>query len=1041
MKPYSDKVLKPDIDACEKEKYPEERSHSQRESNESSLSLSCHNLDIDKSPNSKCQNLFIDKSHLGHEKSRKQSTPKRKVDKLVALVDNGSQINKAKEQLKSNETFDGNYVSFEEKTGKGRKQNTPRKIVQESFDADTCITVDAYHDVNNEGETNYNKNDPEMNDFSSDDSKDSSDNSIGNTDANQQYDQDHVNKFTSPYFPNLDLERSFVTPELARLSQQIALQAELMAKLSQSHVQMTESHNSDSDPSASDSLAFVKKLREIRVNRYRKISISEKKHIAGFAKIHGISAAANYFGVSKSAVSLWNRTDFSEKDDEFEKRKRNCFIGNEKFENLVQRVKLEKPTKFKYLSRDDKVEVAKYAKLVGVREMSRCLNMALGTVSGWMRQFPYEIKAKTEENVPVDEKKNEVEAAKNQFPVTLRTKMEESTSVNDIKSQTAIAIPIKAECHTNIPNEDIYDKTKHDFDVTLNDCAKNNVEDSSLNTAETKIKSCNFDDKFLVEKNLLEKSSFLSEKISTELEKTNVKLEPFFDGSDSPVSNSCMKDIDIPANQGKDDLQSFSGAVNKDHNGNGFDASESAKEMSDKLHEFSAKSENCHEHNIREAEIKENTSNIHVDKKADLGIEADLESLIASSYMKPDLDKCFADIREQIAGTVLEDDAYFEHLFKRVTATRIDKYKSLKRSEKLEIVRYAKRIGVRRIAKIMDLATGTLSGWIIKYQHLLGLVSNANADNNLNSSNQSDIDLDSGNVSVSAELETTQITENQEKCINNLLQTPSSILDNKDSTEVTALKFLLKERFPLLQEKINVARKVKFKNLNIGEKVELVKCAKLVGIRPTARVFQMPLGTLSGWISKYSCFLEPEFQGVSQGAATCTNSNSWLINRLDNSLGRLNESEISTSRPLKIAPHLQWTADNRSEETQRSESPYSKMMNEMAEKSFTNINELYAASYGSDDLSGKTNILNRRLSVDWPKLSSQQLSDSQPDLSWPKLKFPDGAVEDIKVPKSDVGSPNFLLHGYSGSYNDETTKANAQQYMQQFEMIQFANTT
>ena len=938
---------------------------------------SSYALDMDFLQKSECQNMLRDKGQLSHEKSRKQSIPKRKIDQLAVLPNIAGKKEIEKPML------NGTYSSAEQKHVKCRKQNTPRKIVQEFSIADSVSSSKGK--VYDEDIRSCNVDNQDIEDFLSEDSKESlaSNPNVDNTSANPDHTDDHTNIFTSPYFPNLDLEKpeeSFVTPELARLSQQIALQAELLAKLSQNHIQLAENLNNDSAPSARGGLEFVKKLREVRVNRYRKISIDVKKHIAGFAKVHGVSVAANHFGVSKSAVSLWNRTDFTEKDEELEKRKRNCFIGNEKFENLVQRVKLEKATKFKYLSREDKVEVAKYAKLVGVREMSRCLNMALGTVSGWMRQYPYDVVAKTE-TIPADAKKCDDEFGNNQIPNDIKTMIEKSSLMNDKECGVSGNIPVKPECNANIPRDTIDNELEEYGSYKLKgyDNLNIHVKDSLLKGSDQK-------------SDIYEKhGEYIYERL-------------------------------------------MSSSVSKENETNGFHSPESSKDLNSKILKLSAESENDNQHNNVEMAVTENSSNMK--QNVDLGIDHDLESLIASSFVKPDLDKCFAEVKEQIVGTVLEDDAYFEHLFKRVTETRIDKYKSLKRSEKLEIVRYAKRIGVRRVAKIMDLATGTLSGWIIKYQHLLGLVSNVNADNHVDSSNQSDIEVDTGNVSATTESEITQITENQEKHVNLLLQSPSSILDNKDSTEVTALKFLLKERFPLLQEKINVARKVKFKNLNIGEKLELVKCAKLVGIRPTARVFQMPLGTLSGWISKYSCFLEPEFHGVSQGSATCATSNSWLINRLDNSLGRLNESDISTGVSLRTAPHLQWTAaEDRSDETDRSESPYSKMMNEMAEKSFSNKSHLFPSSYNADMLNSQTNILNRRLSIDWPTLSSQQSTD----LSWPRLKLPNGQTEEIRVSNPDNGSPHFLLHDYSDSSNEESTKAMAQQYMKQFGMVQFAD--
>ena len=912
------------------------------------------------------------KDQTVHEKSRKQTTPKRKFDNITLVGDNPEE-KEIECPSNSSESLNDTYSRMKQNHAKCRKQNIPRKIIQGSSNTDSSgsSTSIVYQDL----ETYSNKDNEDVNHSSSDNSSLTSNHNIDDT-------NDYPEHIRSPYFPNLDLEKPeiFMTPELERLSQQIALQAELLAKLSQGQTQLPDNFNSDNKAAAREGLEFatnasprgglefVKKLREIRVNRYRKISVDMKKHVAGFAKIHGISAAANHFGVSKSAVSLWNRTDFTMKDEEIERRKRNCFIGNEKFENLVQRVKLQKATKFKHLSREDKVEVAKYAKLVGVREMSRCLNMALGTVSGWMRQFPYDIGTKPE-NASVEVRKCTGELGNNQIYNDVKSAPQNSTTVNNTKCKVNDNIPDEPESTVNIP--------RHNRDDVSEDCPSLKLEESSkLDTQQVA--------SFLVRDKAMDSCD--NERLTTD---------------------------------------------NKEKKTKGVHMPESSENMDCKLLQSSGKAEHNHEHNNGESA---NKLNQHVDVSEGPDREGpDLETLIASSFAKPDLDKCYAEVKEQITGTVLEDDAYFEHLFKRVTATRVDKYKSLKRSEKLEIVRYAKRIGVRRVAKIMDLATGTLSGWIIKYQHLLGLVSNENADNNLDSSNQSCIELDTGNVSVSVEPEIMKNADTEEEHVNHL-----SILDNKDTTEVTALKFLLKERFPLLQDKISVARKVKFKNLNIGEKLELVKCAKLVGIRPTARVFEMPLGTLSGWISKYSCFLEPEFQGVSQGTASSPSSNTWLINHLDNSLGRLNESEITIDTPLIAAPHLQWTIPERrsdetqrSDESERSESPYSKMMNEMAEKSFSKISHIIPSNYSADFINDQTNILNRRLNIDWPKLSSQQETDSNPEMSWSKLKLLNEQTED-----TSVSSDRFSLHGYNGSIDDETTKTMAQQYLRQLELGQ-----
>ena len=920
-----------------------------------------------------------------HEKSRKQSVPKRIIDQAIEADQREEKTSKGKSMSdnKFEEKLSDLHDTSELWSEKSRKQCHPHKVVHEMTDSSAEVNDSENGEDENAEKEVIAPNEESQNSVASY-------NDTNNLIPTAAY----MNQCVSPYFRkfNIDMQENFLTPELASLSQQIAVQAELLEKLRQDRKQLDEAHKQTTEMSTNDNLTFVRKLREIRFYKYRKISISEKKHIAGYAKVHGVSRAANYFGVSKSAVSLWTRTDFKETDEELARKKRNCMIGNEKFEALVQRVREAKPIKFKTLSREDKLDVVKYAKLVGVREMSRCLDIALGTVSGWMRQFPYDIKKRTEENAPFDETNQDVKSLPSES--TPDSKTEKSLNQNKVN-----CIETKKQYYETSDSQGFSERP------------------------DTKVKD-----------------------LISEGDKINTKLEPVTEECDS--ANDEVKDMKFESSSKGDDKS--------------FDICEAenclVKEEKDCVYNSADKADQSNSENSSDVIASKSNDRSNEDNKnensshkiTDLDIETALENMIADSYVKPDVERCFDEVRDQIEGTVLDGDEYFEQLFKRVAETRVEKYKTLKASEKLEVVRFAKRIGVRKIAKIMDLATGTLSGWITKYQHLLGLVLDSNTEDDSCTFNLSSVDLDhTFNSTVDSEADKAEVKENpvgipriDADSFANNLERPSSILDNVEKTEVTALKYLLKERFPLLLGKIDLAKKVKFKNLIPSEKIEIVKCAKLVGIRPTARVFQMPIGTLSGWITKYSCFLEPEFQGNGQRTASVS---SWSNNSFDTSLIGLNDSDSNTNTPLKVAPHLQWTAmmsKDRSDDNEISDSPSSQMINQMSEKSFTNVNDLYSPSYELDSFNSKTNLLNRRVSVEWPKLNDPNDTSSETEVSWPKLKLPNGTEEALKVPGSDTGFPNFLLHGYTTDFdNDETTKAMAQQYLEQFGTVQFSNQT
>ena len=1051
----------------------------------------------------KCEKIeTYDTSIKTHEKSRKQSTPKRILDDdnvtenkktssftstpksyLGGRTPNFNDLYNSSELediRKHGEISCHNSGNDRSKSEKSRKQYLPKNVVH----------VELPKDV--EGNVTSDKG-QYLEKFKKQDIKvelDESAESCG-FDKGMNIPALKPPKFESLeslYLKNLDhhSQNPYLTPEMKALSQQINLQAELLAKLSQNQLQKAPTPGESKDSTVNDSLSFVRKLREIQFNKYRKISIFEKKHIAGFAKVHGVSAAANYFGVSKSAVSLWTRTDFKETDEELARKRRNCMIGNEKFETLVQRVKQQKGTKFKNLSKEDKEDVVKYAKLVGVREMSRCLDIALGTVSGWMRQFPYAIKKRTDGNMSGEEAPvldvSDVVGDNKDTDVGIQTE-EKGTANNNLQKNHSDGNgsgsdgTSESEYTSNIAlktygqqadNCQIKSKIEKDSDNDSSDLSSiHHVSASVINRPDTESSNiepgrvsqgldCSLSNCMLLK---------TSETNSNSSRQSVIKSEPTSDGY-AEASNSCSSQKEYGAKSEKTDqfviprteIQKIS--EKPDRTKDSSEKKEQTFVNPDKDMSPKPPSIGCSElkkDTIQSGNSERDGSSQKVSKASD--IETDLENMIAESYVKPDVEKCFEDIRDQIIGTVLDEDEYFEQLFKRVTETRTDKYKSLKASEKLEVVRYAKRIGVRRIAKLMDLATGTLSGWINKYQHLLGLILDTNNESDPNTSSLSTSDLDlTVDTPRESGADVSELKENLDDTNESggegaLAQTPgrsSSILDNVEKTEVTALRFLLKDRFPLILEKIDIARKVKFKNLIPAEKVEIVKCAKLVGIRPTARVFQMPLGTLSGWISKYSQFLEPEFQGNGHGSPYQNElpkhlldhslASEWSNSGFDNSFTSLSNLQTdlntSTSTPGKVAPHLQWRT--KFEQNEAPVSPYSSMMNEMAEKSFSsysNPTDLLAP----DGFNSKANLLNRRVKVEWPKVNQEECSNTEVEVSWPKLKMPNGVEEAISLP-SETGFPNFLLHGNSTELtNDETTKELAQKYLQEFGMINFSN--
>ena len=454
----------------------------------------------------------------------------------------------------------------------------------------------------------------------------------------------------------------------------------------------------------------IRQLREFRCTKYRKISVAEKREIAEYARSNGVSQAANIYNVSKSAVSMWTRMDLDELEELDEKRKKNCMLGNERFEKLCAKVREQRVNKYKGLCKTDKLEISKYAKLVGVREMARCLDVALGTVSGWMRQFPYQVNVNNPDNGEAGNKGNHS---------------------NDVGSL----------------------KTKG---VNLESDSPENTESKSTKLKKRKRDSSNFN------------------KEALKIENTAGK-EKLFKGEYSGISET------------KDEVD---------------------------------------------------------------------DMIVESMYKLPDIEQLYEESRSLMAGTELEGDGDFKKLFARVVQCKVHKYKTLSAADKMSVCLYGRRFGVRKVGRVLGLATGTLSGWNSKYHVYL----------NTDAAGSS---ADIPEHSDSLDLETWRDKFSGLDPLNNsydaLSQSPSTsaarsaVVMEADKSEVMAVKCLMKERFESMVKKIELARTMKFRNISVEEKIEIVKCSKLVGIRPTARVLNVPIGTLSGWITKYSNKLHPVY--------------------------------------------------------------------------------------------------------------------------------------------------------------------------------------
>ncbi|XP_052787535.1 uncharacterized protein LOC128222529 [Mya arenaria] len=488
--------------------------------------------------------------------------------------------------------------------------------------------------------------------------------------------------------------------------------------------------SADGINSERENLEVIRQLREFRSHKYRKIAISEKKEIAEYAKSNGVTQAANIYNVSKSAVSMWTRQDLDSLEEIDERRRKNCMVGNEKFEALCVKVREHKESKFKGLSKQDKFEVSRFAKLVGVREMARCLDVALGTVSGWMRQFPYVVKGE-------EEVSNSSFGSSNQ---------DEENGAKQLET---------------------LGKSSRQLVFDENGCAGSSSKPISKARRRKSGKT----------ENEIHEAHF-----QTETKSRLLFIKPKVEINDEPVDATPKDEID---------------------------------------------------HMIENSVVM---------------------------YKPPDIDKLYEESKDQMASTELENNEEFKALFYRVVQCKGNKYKHLSADDKMEVCRYGKRVGVRKVGKILGLATGTLSGWNTKYHVYLSPASESVFNKTSpqldvsSSSNLSEHDLSNdgsspfGNSSVCSTQSPSMLAGKSPLCV-----------DGVEKSEVTAIKCLFKEKFDDILKKIEVARSVKFKNITIEEKIEIVKCSKLVGIRPTARVLNIPIGTLSGWITKYSRDLHPAY--------------------------------------------------------------------------------------------------------------------------------------------------------------------------------------
>ncbi|KAH3868049.1 hypothetical protein DPMN_031185 [Dreissena polymorpha] len=799
-----------------KEKADNLRSERLEESHESKSQMALKRKLCDKT----CEKIEQSDCRLEVKKSRKQSVPKRLIktmsdpdgeEGIQMLIENMAVKENHKQLCAIEKAASNEEACPNEKSEKSRKQVYPKRILieqdvdqtdgrlYESFEkSEDMITEVSAAEIENQELENLNS---EPNDLGENCEKE----------IEPDFDYEMLN-FKTAAVP--DFEKQLFALGCS------ADNIDLLSKFSPSMLKSTLQANMASPLAAElQNMEYIRQMREVRTSRYRKISIAEKREISDYAKENGVSVAANFFNVSKSAVSMWSRTDFDEVERVHFNRKRNCMLGNEKFEALCARVRLQKENKFRDLSKQDKIEASRYAKLVGVREMARCLDVALGTISGWMRQFPYVVKADLLEESSSQENSRESISYDGDATNIAENSLEENSFDSDCCEDLGLNEISSFECAMTESSSD---------NVGLTGNKRKRKSAKAKNLARTV--NGNMTNTF---------GSNLDKKLTSSDEKVEI-IKPKKRKSSASSTSVSQEENVLGENHG-----------NLMHVRN-FDDNDIAKDALD-----------------YGVEQEEGLLNLPTHLQ-----EEDLDQLIADTlYKEPDVDALYEDKKDLMSGTELEGDEHFKELFTRVIKCRSQKYKNLSPRDKMDVCLYGKRSGVRRVGKVLGLATGTLSGWNTKYQVFL---------NDPNSATRvRDPAVNYGKLSVSDICQ--QIIDNDMSLDGNVQagsSTQKSDFDLSDieSAEVSAVKCLFKEKYAEIKKTVEVARTMKFKNMTSEQKIEIVKCAKLIGIRPTARVLNVPIGTLSGWISKYSGDLHPIYnmeKSLSYGDLNSSLNPSW----------------------------------------------------------------------------------------------------------------------------------------------------------------------
>jgi len=609
-----------------------------------------------------------------------------------------------------------------------------------------------------------------------------------------------------------------------------------------------------------ENLQVIRKLREFRSQKYRKISVAEKKEIAEYAKSNGITQAANVFSVSKSAVSMWCRQNLDELEENDEKRKRNCMLGNKKFESLCVKVRQQKEHKFRGLTKEDKFEVSKFAKLVGVREMARCLDVALGTVSGWMRQFPYVVKRVDEDSDGDFTCSNSVENENESRNESERRSEIESRNESESRSESERR---SGSCGRSSRGNAV----SNEWGIQNGNESRQEIGNKRGNTAgyhgekheERAIKEEKFDSEYGIEIEIVNDSW-------NEESEMEIKQERYEDMSETSTQikhSSRSKRGKYKKHAKVINIHGIKGALQTVPV---VEANESVTEVTEggRFLFIRPKPKEM----IEKEEMERKEQKDEIDK---------MIAVKQVEYKPPDIDQLYEEAQWLIEGTELDGNEDFKALFERVVKCKPWKYKTLTAEDKMAVCRYGKLVGVRKVGKILGLATGTLSGWNTKYHvYLTPSLENAlNHSQNMSCVSSPGIDMDSSSLGMSSSFRDSDSSNDGSVAGTKLgnfnvssTQSPSmagkilppTFVGVKES-EISAIQCLFQDRFEDIKQKIEVARTKKFKNIMVEEKIEIVKCSKLVGIRPTARVLNIPIGTLSGWISKYSPDLHPAYNG------------------------------------------------------------------------------------------------------------------------------------------------------------------------------------